>query len=312
MRAFTDGNGNDSTAAVKAYLLANNQFRFADLYLVGETEDADALWLTNWESPLLWSAWGKFLPASIQRDKVSSLVGLEVARMRITWSPPIGIFGSPGSTLSSLSPYQIAQSGYYDNKRVRLWRALMPTPGDVNTYGATPWFGGWIAESIVKRGSIEFKADSFLNVINQMVPPNVIESQNTFAGFSAGTPVLADGETSVPTFTVVAPSDAVQINAACLQPSAGKIYAKNRFARGYMVFLPGSTLAGAWSAIGANAEFSPGGGLHYNGFTVYTPFPYDPTPGDQFYVATQPPVNQSDPGNTYQGFPYVPDPETAL
>jgi hypothetical protein len=312
MRKFTDGNGNDSTAAVKAYLLANNKYQFADLYLIGETEDPDALWLTNWESPLAWPVWGTFLPATISRDKVTSQIGLEVTSMSVNWSPPLGIFGTPGSDLSSVSPYQLAQIGYYDNKKLRVWRTVMPTPGDANTFGACEWFGGWIGENTVVRNSIVFKDDSFLSVVNQMVPPNVISSQSTLAGYTAGTPVLADSETSVPTFTVIAPSSAVQINGQCIQPTAGKIYAKNRFIRGYMVFMPDSSLAGAWSAVAANVEYSPGGGLHYNGFTVYTPFPYDPTPGDTFYVATQPPINQSDPGNQYQDFPYVPDPETAL
>jgi hypothetical protein len=309
MRKFLGGNNTDTTAAVKAYLTAGNQFSLVDLILIGEPEDPSAKWLTDYEAPLLWNPWGTFLPAVIERDrKVTSQIGLSVASLQLRWKP----LPTPFTTdVATANPIQLTRSGFYSNKRVRIWQCVMPNPGDANTYGACEWFGGWVGDSAVDRGWINFTINSFLSVVNQKAPPNVIEAQSTQAGFSAGTPVLADSETSVPTFTVAPGSDSTVINGICVQPTANKIYGSNKFINGYLVFLPGSTLAGWWSTVARSGDFNAGGGTHYNQFQVFAAFPFDPTPGDTFYVATQPPVNATDPGNQYQGEQFVPDPETA-
>jgi hypothetical protein len=80
-----------------------------------------------------------------------------------------------------------------------------------------------------------------------------------------------------------------------------------------MVFLSGSgaTLAGAWSAIGQNGEFTDGDGNHHTEMVIYSPLPWPPTPGvDQFYVSTTAPINLGD--EDYFGFPYVPLPTQAV
>jgi hypothetical protein len=316
MRTFTGGDGTDTTTAAIAFLKSGKQqFAFADLWLIGELEDPNALFLTDWQAPLSWPVWGKFIPSVLERDGITSQVGFEVTTLTLTWEPPIGTFAKAGQPILSASPYQLAQNGYYDNKRVRLWRALMPNEGDANTYGACEFFGGWIAESTIVRGKIVFKINSFLNVVNQLVPPNVIDSQNARAGWAGATPVLADSETSLPTFTVAAPSSANVILGDCIQPTANKIYGLNKFANGFMVFMPGSTLEGFFALIGLNSDFNAGGGTHYNQFNVYQSFPFDPSPGDTFYVSTEYPVNQDDAtavGAEVDNFIYVPDPETAI
>ena len=98
MRTFTAGDGSDSTSAVLAYLAEAQQLRLADLYLIGEPEDPMAIWITNWESPLSWPCWGTFQPAVIQRDTVTSEIGLKVASLNITWSPALTAFGTSIAT----------------------------------------------------------------------------------------------------------------------------------------------------------------------------------------------------------------------
>lgn len=324
MRTFTDGNGNDSTAAVQAYLAANQSLRFADLYLIGEVEDPLATWLTNYESDLVWSAManlaagaGSFKHSAIKRDRIASKFGLEVQTLSVTWSPQLTAFGT---TPAAANPYQKAQAGFYDNMTFRLWRAVLPTPGDCNTYGATPWFGGRIASAEISRGQIKFKINSFLDVLNQKVPPNVIEASNALAGFSGGVPVLADSETSLPTFEVVVPSSSnpplspTIFLGQCLTPTANKVYNDNRFALGYLQFLPGSTLAGFWSPVASNLFYDAGHGVHYNQFQVFGAFPWAPSPGDKFYASTQMPPDYAGAlavGAGFKGFPFVPAPTTA-
>jgi hypothetical protein len=312
-KTFLAGNNTDSTASTIAFLTsaAGQNFREALLILIGEYEDPDALFLTDWESPLLWRPWGKFFPGAITKDKMTSQIGFEVESFNLKWSPPQGSFTN---NIQTTSPYQRARLGVYDNRRVRVWRTVMPTPGDADTYGACAHFGGWVSSTKVLRDSIEFDIASYLNALSAKVPPNVIENTNALAGFVSGAPVLADGETSVPTFTVQQDSSALVILGDCIQPTAHKIYSNQKFLNGYLVFMTGS-LKGRYSGIGANTNFNAGGGVHYNQFQVYSQFPWDPAPGDTFYVTIQPPVtNQDATGGIYQdySFPFLPDPEASL
>lgn len=307
---MTGGDGSDTTAAAFAFARSTDQLLLADLYLIGDLEDPMAVWLTNWPSPLVWSARGTFNPASIKRGRITSQVGLKVDSLDVTWSPPLTAFGT---SVATANPYQLAYQGFFDNKNFKLWRTLMPTPGDANTFGATPWFGGRIQPLEIGRGQIKLTVNSSLDALDQQAPPNVIEMSNTLASYVGNTPVLADGETSIPTFTVVAPSTQTTILGDSIQPTAHKIYTNNKFRLGFMVFLKGSTLAGYWSPIGTNVTFNAGGGLHYNQFQVYGAFPWAPTPGDKFYVSTQWPVDlASATAGQYKGFPYVPYPTTAV
>jgi hypothetical protein len=325
MRAFTDGNGNDSTSAVIAHLEANRQLYLADLYLLGELEDPNAVWLTNWNSPLSWPVWSSysstkaFNPAVIKRGKVTSQIGLQVDNLDITWSPPLTAFGT---TVATQNQYQKAQNGFFDNWKMRVWRCVMPTPGDANTYGACQWFGGWNSDTEIGRGYVKFSVQSFLNVVNQKVPPNVIESSNAQANYSGGVPSLADGETQLPVFEIIVPSSAspplsqTAFLGYCLSPTPGKIYDTpshyNKFALGYVQFLPGSSLAGYWSPVATDYRYDAGGGTYYNYFQVFLPFPWTPSPGDQFYASTQLPVDYATALSTasgiFKGFPYVPPP----
>ena len=80
-----------------------------------------------------------------------------------------------------------------------------------------------------------------------------------------------------------------------------------------MVFLSGTgaTLAGVWSAIGANGAYTDGDGNKHSIFKIYTPLPWAPTPGvDSFYVSMTAPANAAD--GDYFGFPYVPAPQGSL
>jgi hypothetical protein len=311
MRAFVGGNNLDTTAAVKSYLSDAKQVYLADLVLIGEVEDPLAEFLTNWESALSWPNWGTFNPAVITRGKITSQVGLQVDSLDFSWSPPLTAFGT---TLATANAYQKGQTGFYDNRTFRMWRTIMPTPGDANTYGACQLFGGRIATTTVTRGNITFTVNSFLDVINQQVPPNVIELTNTLANFAGNTPVVSDNETIIAQFTVVDPSSTTDILAVCTAPNPGKIYGINKFQYGFLVFNQGSSLAGYWSPVSASQDYHTRFGVHYNEFFVYQGFPWAPEPGDSFYVSTQPPINLQDAaaGFAYFGFPYVPQPESAL
>jgi hypothetical protein len=307
MKTCTGGNGSDTTSAVAAWLAAGRQFTLATLYLIGEPDDPAALWLTDWESPLAWPCWGTFQPASITRGTVSSKIGLEVGSLDVTWAPKPAVFTQ---SIATASPYQLAQLGMFDNRKVRVWTVYMPTPGDANTYGCSELFGGRVADSVCARGSIKFTVNSFLDVVNQYVPTNVIELLNTAASYAGATPPA--GFNVIPQCDIVTGNSPTQVNCDCTNIGPHHIFGTNVLQHGFLVFnsSPSSTLGGVWSAIQQNVPVTVAG-VNYNQIILYSPLPWSPTPGlDTCYLSAASPINQAD--GDYVGFPYVPSPESAI
>lgn len=172
MKKVYNGNNEDVTAAVAAYLNAGNEFRFANLFMFGDPIWSNTLRFTDYESPLMWRPHGLFTHANIQRGTVSCKTGLEVTTLSILWRP------TPG-----YSVYSSVISGFFDNWPVRVWTAFMPTPGDVETYGCAELFGGRIGNVRIDRAEIEFTINSFLDVINQSLPNQLIELTNPLLAF---------------------------------------------------------------------------------------------------------------------------------
>jgi len=313
MKQTIGGNGSDTTAAAFAYLTnpTNRQFRFADLYMIGNPADPTAILLTDWPTDLTWPYIGTFKSTVIKRGTVTMALGLEVQSLDVTWSPPVAAFGT---SLVTANYYQKAFAGLYRNFNVRVWRCIMPEPGDANTYGAYELFGGRITTTEVSRAAIKFNVTSFLDCVNEQVPPNVIENTNVLASFLGAVPVFVDSETKVAQFNVIVPSSTDNILGACSAPSPGKIYDDNKLRFGYLYFNRGSTLAGFFAQVAQNTNFNAGGGVHYNQFITYQAFPFGPEPSDSFYVSAPAP-NDSSEGTIGQNnfpFPYVPSPEAAV
>ncbi len=308
MRKVTGGDGSDTTAAVKTYLCDHHQYIMANLILIGDPEDPRSVWLTDWESPLVYSIWGTFCPDVIRRGQVSSKIGFEVATLTLDWSPK-----NPGPVtvnIDTANPYQLAQIGMYDNLPVRVWSVYMPTPGDANTFGASELFGGRISNVTVERGTIHFEVTSFLDVVNLNVPTNVIELTNTLAAYKGATP--PPGLSAIPQFQLFTGSTQTRILAREVTPNANQIFADNILRAGFMVFNRGAgqTLGGVWAGIYANRSTVVSGGA-VNEIILYTPLPWPPVPAvDTCYVSAAFPVNQAD--GDYRGFPYVPSPTAAV
>jgi hypothetical protein len=286
----------------------SRSYYLRDLILIGYPEDPRSIWLTNHEGPVVYTPYGLFNPAVVTRDKVQAKIGLDSQKIKIIWSP-----SNNASTVNTetASPAQRARLHVYDNWPVRIFRAFMLPPGDANTLGCADWFGGRVDTVDVERNKLTFNVDDYMAVLSQKVPSTVIETTNTLAGTAAVT--LPAGETNIPVFACHAGSSEDHIIADCLSPTAGHIYDNNRFVGGYMVFLsgPGSTLSGAWSAVGENGRFTDGSGGNHSDFEIYNALPWPPTPGvDTFYVSAAAPINLGD--ENYYGFPYVPNPQSGV
>lgn len=307
MRTSINGAGLDSTAALVQYLAGHNELFLANLILIGRPEDPESIWLTDWESPLLWPCMGTFQPAIIKRGTVTTKISLTVDPLTVAWTPRTVPWAAQ---TQNANPYQLAQLGYYDNWPVRVWTAYMPTPGDCNTFGAAALYGGYIGNSTTQRGAIDFQVNSFLAVTGQQVPTNVIELLNTAAAYAGATP--PKGFSVIPQFNAVQESNETVVNGDQTYPDAHSILDTNVAQGGFLVFNsgPNATLGGVWSAIQQNIQVIVGG-TPYNQFVLYAPLPWPPTQGlDTFYVSGASPINQAD--GDYVGFPYVPNPLAAV
>ena len=305
MRKVIAGDGSDSTVATQSYLNSTDRPLIRDLYIIGPPEDSNAFYLTNHEAPVVDTPYGTFQPAVVKRDGVKAEISLEAQSLAITWTPGASAQSSQTVNTGTASPYQLAAQHFYDNWPVLILRCFMPTPGDANTLGCAVWFGGRVQNCKVGRNSLVFNTKSYLDVVKQKVPSTVVEVTNTLASTTAV--AVPAGDPSIPVFSAIRPSSTTSIVADCLSPTPNKIYSGDLFTGGYVVFLPGpgATLAGAWSAIGGNGEFTDGDGNHHSIFVIYAPLPWPPTPGvDTFYVSKTAPINLTDEG--YYGFPYVP------
>lgn len=307
MRTVIAGNGTDSTAAVLAWLAANNELALANLILIGEPEDPNAIWLTDWESPLSWPIVGTFQAAVISRSAVATSIGFKVGAVTLKWSPLLETFTSNTQTAS---PYQLARQGFYDNWRVWIWTAYMPTPGDANTYGASALFGGRIGNVTVQRGEIQFSVTSFLDVVNQQVPTNVIEVTNTLAAYTGATPPA--GTSEIPQFNCIIGSTQTKLYLQETSPTADHIFADNVLRGGFVAFNAGGsqTLGGIYGVIYANTRVTISS-VDYNEIVLYAPLPWAPTPGtDTAFISGSAPLDPAD--GQYQGFRRVPSPNSSV
>jgi len=295
MRQVINGSGQNTTNFVTTALLGNQELILADLYLIGDPSSSHAVWLTDWSTPLLWSAWGKFYPAVTSRGSIKSQIGLEVTTMDFEWTPSSMDFTGD---IATTSPYQKAWLGVYDGVPFRSWTCYMPTPGDANTYGASELFGGRIGNVTISRGSIKFSVTSFLDVINQMVPGPVVESTNPISGFKGASG--PGGTNIVPNFTVTTASQN-QVN------GSGGTFAVGDFTDGFLYMTSGQ-LKGMWSVITGNSATLAG----VTTFNLSMPFPWSPALGDTFYASSVYPLDKTTAGANYFGFPFVPAPETAV
>lgn len=315
MRTYLDGNGDDSTAAVQAYLAAHRQLQKANLFVIspGPNFAGCALgkqWLlTDWAAPLKYTRLGTFATANIKRGGVESKIGLETTTVKVTWSPrPTDIHLQSGPV--TLTALQAFMADVFDNGTIYVYRCVMPTPGDANTLGACLLFGGNVGDVEAGRSSIDVDVNSRTELLNAQIPPNVVEPTNILAQYSIG--AFPTGFATPPKFTVLSGNRSV----IYASPASGFDPTIGLYDFGHLAFHPPSLLGGIFRSI---RRFTQVSGVWT--FYLYEPLPFAPSGADQFTPLLPVPrdlagaaaLNEGTPiGKVYAGFPYVPAPETGL
>jgi hypothetical protein len=280
MRSFIGGNGSNTTSAVQAYLAANRQLCAADLLqlktaIQGEQWSQNIL-LTAFDRPLTWSQVGTFVPGRFTRGEIDSTVGLDTISMDLEWylRDSDVFFNAPGRV--TVTQIQAFERGLWDNGLVNVYRTVMPTIGDANTYGATQMFGGRIAEvTEISRVGVKVKVNSLLELLDLNVPTNLIEATNVQCQYGIGQPPA--GLPAAPVFTVVAGAPAGILWGDCISPTSGQLFGADTFDFGYIQFASGTSLGEIFRSVWFSEPQSG-----HNAFYLYDPLPWLPATGEQF------------------------------
>lgn len=160
-------------------LLATRQFFMADLYqfaLVNGTflrycsGDADIVWNGfTWSSGGRGTGSGPFFDRKDNKAKCHQKIGVEVDQL-IFDSLPGGAMVGGITLLSSV------RTGGFDGAELTLYRAFMPTYGNVAAGGVVTMFAGRVAEIDASRNLCTFTINSHLELLNRSMPRNMYQA----------------------------------------------------------------------------------------------------------------------------------------
>jgi len=288
-----------STALIN--LLATRQFFTADLYqfsLVGGGElnycggDQDIIW-----NGITWSAGGTAGPYFDRKDNKAKChwkVGVEVDTLVFDILPgAAAVLGDP--FLSAV------RQGVFDGAELTLYRAFMPTYGNVAA-GTVILFAGRIAEVDAGSSLATFSVNSHLELLNQNLPRNLYQSGCLNTLYDSGC-TLSSASFAV-TGNAASGSTQSAVNCSLSQ-------ATDYFDLGIVSFTSG-TNNGVSRTIKRHIQGMP------STVTVIAPFPSTPGLGDTFLIIPGCDKQQSTCQNkfsnltNFRGFPYVPENSTAV
>lgn len=287
-----------STALIS--LLATRQFFTADLYqfsLSGGGQlnycggDRDMVW-----NNITWMAGGTTGPYFDRRDNKAKChwkVGIEVDTL---------VFDVlPGSSTVLGDPFLSAiRQGVFDGAEMTLYRAFMPTYGNVAA-GTVIMFAGRVAEIDASGSLATFSINSHLELLNQNLPRNLYQAACLNALYDSGCTL---NSASFAVTGSVSTTSAQSIVYASLPQVTGY------FDLGMLTFTSGVN-TGVSRTVKTYLQGSP------SSIAFIAPFPSAPNAGDTFSIIPGCDKQQSTCQNKFnnlqhfRGFPYVPENSTA-
>lgn len=282
-----------AASAAMIALLASNQFLYADIFDI-TLQSGAVLRYTSGDGDLVFGGntySGKTV--KIARDRVKTVVGIQVASIGIRLWP------SPTDLIGGISFPQFACNGGFDGAYVLVQRVFMPVYGDTSA-GALHVFGGR-ADGEVAPGRTEIKltVNSDIELLNVPMPRNVYTAGCLHTLFDSGCTLLKANFAAAS--TAASGSTQLALNCALAQ-------AANYFTLGTVSFTSGAN-AGATRTVKA---YTPGV------FTLSRALPYTPAVGDAFTAYPGCDKSQATCTNKFnnvaniKAFPYIPVPATAL
>lgn len=279
-----------ASAPLIAHLAGNNQFAMADLYTLvltgGTTYRFTSYDATLTDGTNTWASGGPVLA----RDKVRSVIGLEVDTMTIHVSP------KDTDLLGALTWFQAAAAGVLDGATLTLQRAFLT--GGTTLVGTIKMFVGTVAQLTLDRMTLELTVNSPIDLLSIQMPRNLYQAGCQHTVYDAGctlnraTYAVAGSISGSPTLT----------SFACYLPQP----------TGYYDLGSIQFTSGANSGLKRTIKHWDGATL-----TLLNPLPATPSAGDGFTLAPGCDKTQVTCGSkfsnvvNFKGMPYVPVPETA-
>jgi uncharacterized phage protein (TIGR02218 family) len=279
-----------ASAGLIAHLNAGTQFLMADLYTLTLSSGITVRY-TGADTDLSYggNVFSKFL---IARTRTKISVGLEVDTLDVTINPVAG-------DLLNSSPWlAAARNGALDGANLRLEKVFMPTWGNTSL-GTIVLFQGRVSEIGLGRTEVSLKIKSELELLDTQLPRNFYQSSclNTLFDSSCG-------------LNKAAYANGGAISSATLtQINTGLANADGYFSLGTITFVGGAN-AGITRSVRSYAS---------GAFVLALPLLVAPAPGDLFNAypgcnklkATCESAKFNNVIN-FRGYPFVPDPETAV
>jgi len=161
-------------AGLQAWLAANNVTHRADLFTLTLVDGTTVYRWTTWPSDLVVSAQtylsaGAGTAPMVKRGPYSCRGGLAIDTLDLE-------INGNGYTIGGLSLPLLALRGYFDGARLKVDHLIMPTPGDVTTYGPiASFFEGRVSgvEPVGPRVRLRLKSE--LEALNVMLPKFLLQ-----------------------------------------------------------------------------------------------------------------------------------------
>jgi hypothetical protein len=309
----------EATPGALVALLATRQFVSADLYTFTLAAGGTPLRYTTADTDMgysgnVWTHGGPLFDKPDQRALAHWKVGLDTDTWQCLIAPrPIDpISGAAYPDMIGDVPWlAAARGGALDGAVVQVDRAFLPVwptfPRNpvVTPIGVVNIFTGRVATLDIGRSAIGITINSHLELLDTQMPRNLYGSGCRHLLYDQGCqlPAASYRQTGV----VAAGSTASVVLSTVAAPSGSGTYAL-----GSLVGTSGKN-AGFGRSI---RSWSPGSGGSTGSFTLLSPLPFTPQPGDQFNVFAGCDKQLGTCGafgNTpnFGGMPYIPPPETS-
>jgi uncharacterized phage protein (TIGR02218 family) len=277
------------------WLQSATEIRMADLYTI-TLKNGTALRYTTWDTNLVVLG-NTFVtgPPNIARSAIEEKLGMDVATLEVT------IEASLTDTINGVPMLQAIGQGLFDGAAFRIDRLFMDFAS--NQIGTVVRFSGFIgALDELTRSSAKLSVNAGTAYLSMQLPAVILQPGCTNTLFDARCGLVKAS---------FAEANVVQAGSTVNKVLSNSVKLDTYYDNGQIVFTLGAN-AGLIKAI---KTYSSSGGPF---FTFNSPLPFVPNAGDAFtaypgcdktqLICTNKFFNLAN----FEGFPYVPSPETAI
>jgi hypothetical protein len=135
---------------------------------------------------------GDFAAANIRHGNLPFQPGMDFGAFDIFWTPRTSDIVSAAYTTSdttlttpAITAFAGVESGFWDGAYVYVYKVVMPTAGDANTYGVTLLCMGTVENVTIDGLELQFHVGCPINAQDGQIPSQLISSNSRFAAMDS-------------------------------------------------------------------------------------------------------------------------------